>query len=540
MADASSYAVNVNNGTAFNAPKAAVPAPTPAPVATSNPTPNAATVAAVHPATTANAASAGSYQGVNITPGTDAEVAAQVAAIDAKNQSPATTAATNTENDNATAATKLASTTNTSNTNPFISTSDSVQSKEDSTASTVNDLNANNSATTAAHTTYLQTLAQEQANLIAQGNAEVTGINNDFNEQKAALDATQTGETAQEANIQQRSGGYLGQGASQTGALISLNQTHATEQATLESKRQSAIQAANDAIDSKNYVVAEAMAKEAKDYVAAMAKNQQDYLDNQIKIQTSQIAAVDAAQKQADNSLKAFSTLTPDEVSKIDPASLTKIDQAYGLQGFALNYIKATSAANAAKSQSDLVDAQQKMLTLLQDIPAGKTVTFPDPTNPTGPGTTYTGMGKTGDIATFSETDNNGRVTVIAYNKGSGTITRTPVGAVGKADASVQTGTRLGYMGEFISDPKNNVLVSADPSNPNAPKYMTADNYVAMYQKYTKQYPGQGAEFLSQYPVQESVIPSQRKSTELSSFAQTSPPAAGSGSSGDSNTQAGQ
>lgn len=472
-----------------------------------------------------SAPSAGGYKGVNITPGSDSDIASQVAAIDAQNQSPATAAAKDTDATTSTAATNLGAKTNGSTASPFISTSDSVQAKEDETSGKVNNLNANNQATTDAHNTYISTLRQEQTALAAQNQAEVSGINADFDSQAAALKTTQEGETAQEANIQQRSGGYLGQGASQTGALISLNQTHVTEQNQLETKRQSAIQAANDAIDTKQYGVAESLAKEAKDYATAIKQNQQDYLDNQIKIQQAQESAIDSAQKQADASLKALSSLTPDEVKNIDPSQLTKIDQAYGVQGFAVNYIKATSAANAAKTAGDLIDAQQKMLTLLQDIPAGQTVTFPDPTNPTGPGTTYTGMGKTGDIATFSETNDAGQVTIISYNKGNGSITRTPVGAVGHAStagaAAGATAVRLGNIGQFINDPKNSVLIPADPGNPNSPKYMTADNYVSMYQKYVNVYPGQGAEFLSQYPVQESVIPSQRKSTELSSFAQT-------------------
>lgn len=419
--------------------------------------------------------------------------------------SPATQAAQQTETTNNTAANNLTTNTTTSNGNPFISTSDSIQQKEDATTGVVNNLNANNAATTDAHNVYIQTLQQEQANLTAQNAMEVESINKDFDAQAAALKTTQTGETAQEANIQQRSGGYLGQGASQTGALISLNQTHISEQGQLESKRQAAVQAANDAIDAKQYVVAESLAKEAKDYAAAIKQNQQDYLDNQIKIQQSQQSAQDAAQKTADNSLKAFSMLTPDEVSKIDPSQLTKIDQAYGVPGFAINYIKVTSAANAAKSQTDLVDAQQKMLTLLQDIPAGKKVTFPDPTNPGGPGTTYTGMGKTGDISTFSETDNNGNVTVIAYNRGSGSIVRTPVGKVGKEDASNQDAEMLAGPTKFLQS----VGVPIDPSNPNSPKQVTASDYVAGYQQFIQMNPGQGAKYIANFPLQETVLNSQ-------------------------------
>lgn len=424
---------------------------------------------------------------------------------------PALADAQKTEATHAAAATTLAGSTGTSSTAPFISTSDSAQQNEAATSAKVNDLAANNQATTDAHNAYLGTIGQEKSDLELRRQAEVDSLNKDFDSQKNTLQDTQNRETGAETVLQQRAGGYLGMGASQTGALISLNQTHATEMSQLEAKRQTAITTAQNAITDKEFTLAEAAAKEAKDYAAEMQKNQQTYLDNKLKIQKSAEDAVASSQAAAEHSLKALSSLTPDMAAKIDPAQLTKIDQAYGVPGFAKNYIVAASATNAAKSQTDLVDARQKLLTLLQDIPQGQKVTFPDPANPSGPGTTYTGMGKVGDIATFNETDNHGNMTIIAYNKSTNTITRTPVGQVGKSKDSVDSGTRLGNMEQFMTDPKNKILVPADPSNPNAPKYMTADNYVAMYQKFTKVYPGQGDEFLKQWPIEQSVLPSQQK-----------------------------
>lgn len=417
------------------------------------------------------------------------------------NETPAVSAANASEASNSAAASTLATQNNTNTSAPFISTSDSIQAQEDQTAGMVNNLTANNQATTDAHNNYITTLQNEQSQLQAQMQAQQSSINADFDSQNNDLESKQTQESGQEATLQQRSGGYLGQGASQLGAMISLNQTHIAEQSKLDAARQAALQAANNAIDDKQYQVAQSLAQEAKDYVTAMQKNQQDYLNNQIAIQKSQQDAVTAAQSQADASLKALSSLTPDEVSKIDPAQLTSIDEAYGVQGFAANYIAATSAANAAKSQSDLLDAQQKMLTLLQDIPVGQKVTFADPTNPTGPGITYTGMGKTGDISTFSETDDSGNVTVIAYNKGNGSITRTPIGSVGHASttnaAAGETASRLGAMSDFMQN--HGILTPSDPSDPNSPPTLTAANFNAMYAKYVQVYPGQGDEFVKQY-----------------------------------------
>lgn len=409
--------------------------------------------------------------------------------------------------------------------NPFIATSDSVIAKEDALTSSLQAMNANDPAIAQAHTDYLSTLDAERAALEARRTQADANINGDFDAEKANEEVTQQGETGALNTLVRRAGGFLGMGASQTGALISLANSHKLTMQSLEAKRQDALLAANNAIDDKQFSLAEAKSKEAKDYLTAQNDAKQKYLEDQININKAQQDNVTFAQDQAKQSLTALSSLTPDDLAKVDPTTLKNIDDIYGVPGFAKNYIATTHAVNSAKSQSDAIAAQKNMLDLLQSIPNGQKITFPDPANPSGPGTTYTGMGKTGDISTFMETDNYGNNTLITFDKGSNTITRMAAGGGGKTSAAVdsaqQTSNRLNNISQFINDPSNKVLVSADPGNPNSPKYMTADNYVAMYQKYVNVYPGQGVEFLSQYPIQESVLPSQRKSTELNTVKQT-------------------
>lgn len=430
------------------------------------------------------------------------------------NNSAAVTAAQATQTQQNGQASTLANNNGTSNSAGFISTSDSVQNTENNIANTVNTLSANNQGTTDAHNTYIATIQQQMDALEARRLAAVAGIGKDFDSQKSTLDGTQKSETGQESVITQRSGGYLGAGASQLGAMISLSQTHATEQAQLESKRQAAIQAAQNAIDDKEFALANAQAQEAKDYQAAMQKNKQDYLDNQLKLQKAQQDAVTFAQDQAKNSLTALSSLTSDQLKAIDPKQLSQIDEAYGVQGFAQNYLAATAATNAAKSASDVVDAQQKMLNLLQDIPKGQKVTFPDPSNPGGPGITYTGMGSTGDITTFSEVDNAGRITILSYDKTTNTVTRTAAGSGGKTSASSaadsEADARLKGPVTFFQK----VGVPADPADLNSPKLVTASDYVATYQNYIKLHPSKGPEFISTFPLQETVLPSQLDSAQ--------------------------
>lgn len=426
-------------------------------------------------------------------------------------------AATQTENANGSTASTLGGSTLGGQSNPFISSSDSVQNAEKGITDSVSGLNGNNSSLTAASQNYLATLKAENDQLSQQMLAQDAGINSDYDQQAKDLATKQANETGVMNVTTQREGGYLGQGASQVGALQQLNLTHQSEMGDLESKRQSAISAANNAIQDKQFAIADSAAKEAKDIEATMYSRQQDYIKNQLSIQQAALSETSQAQTAADDDLTKLATFSGSDISKVPQATLDSIDKVYGT-GFAQAYLQTTSSANDIKSSKDAIAYQTSVLDLLQKIPQGKTMTFPDPTDPSGPGTTYTGMGTLGDISTFNETDAGGNVTVIAYNKATNTVTKTPVGAVGKPDSTLlsagMTATRLNYMDEYMNDPKNNIMISSDPSNPDAPKYMTASDYVAMYQKYVAQYPGHASEFTTQHPIEDTVLPSQVKAAE--------------------------
>lgn len=423
-------------------------------------------------------------------------------------------------------ASKLGTQTNATGTAPFVSTSDSVQNWEKGIQTTLSQLTGDNAAQTQAHNDYLTQLQTESDALNARRDAEVANINATFASEKKNEQDTQNNETGALTVTTQRAGGYLGAGASQTGALISLNNQHLLQMQSLEAKRQSAIQTAQTAIDDKQFTLAEAKAKEAKDYGTAQHDATQKYFEDQIQIHDTSQKEITFQEDQAKLQLTGLASLTEADLANVDPATLKNIDQAYGVPGFAKNYIATTHAAAVAKSSDDALVAQQKLLTLLQDIPQGKKVTFPDPSSPNGPGTTYTGMGKVSDLQTFMETDNNGNNTLITYNKATNTITRKGAGGGGHVtkepvDPVAKKAVSLNHIGEFINDPLNKVLVPGDPTNANSPKYMTADNYAAMYQKFVKAYPGQGSDFVSQYPVELSVLPSQRKATALDASRQS-------------------
>lgn len=392
---------------------------------------------------------------------------------------------------------------------PFIATSDSIIQQENDLNTTLQGLNANNPAEVQAQQDYLTTLQNEADALEQRRTAEDASINSEFDAEQSAEEGTQANETGVLNISVRRAGGYLGMGASQTGALLALNKSHALTMQSLEAKRQDALQTANSAIDDKEFTLAETKAKEAQDYLTQQNQEKQQYLQDQISINKAQQDNVTYAQDQAQKSLTALATLTPDQVKNVDPATLKNIDQVYGVPGFAAAYISTTNAINTAKSQDDAIAAQKNMLDLLQAIPKGQQITFPDPANPSGPGVTYTGLGSSGDVSTFTETDDNGNVTLYTYDKGSNTVTRQSVGATGKTKTTGAGDTDSSLAPTTTA--LQSLAVPLDPANPGSPKFVTAAQYVNLYQAYVAKNPGKGAAFMTQFPVEETVVPSQAK-----------------------------
>lgn len=273
---------------------------------------------------------------------------------------------------------------------------------------------------------YAATLQTYMAQLEQRRAAEIASINSDFAEQQTELGQSQKSETGSTTAMLARAGGYLGSSGSGTGVLLNLAQTHATEVANLESKKQAAIQAAQSAIDDSEFGVAEKMAQNAKDIEQTINDRKQQFFDDTQKVIDEQRNDSQFQQTKVQDDLKALSGIDP---ATIPQGKKDEIDQYYGTPGFTDKYIAAQQAATQADTQAKVLANQKNMLDLLQSIPEGKTVTMPD-------GTTYTGIGKTSDITTFMETDNNGVGHLVTYNKGSGAISVTSVGDVGKASSA--------------------------------------------------------------------------------------------------------
>jgi len=289
------------------------------------------------------------------------------------------------------------------------------------------------SGATNASNQYLNTLQTYMANLEARRASEVASITADFGTQQTNLENTQKGETGSTTAMLARSGGYLGNSGSGTGVLLNLAQTHASEMANLEAKKQAAITAAQNAIDDKQFAVAEKMATQATDIEKTINDRKQQFFDDTQKVITQQQSQQQFQQTKVQDDLKALSVIDP---TTIPDSKKQEIDSYYGTPGFTDKYVASVQAVTAAKTAGDKTSAQKTILDMMQSIPEGKSITMPD-------GTVYTGVGKTSDLTTFMQVDNSGQGHLIVYNKGTGQTTVQNVGAVGKSSSSTTANPQL-------------------------------------------------------------------------------------------------
>jgi hypothetical protein len=113
---------------------------------------------------------------------------------------------------------------------------------------------------------------------------ETKAINAAFDETKRQTEISQNKETESTKVGLTRIGGYLGGSASSIGALNNLAETHRLDLSALESKRVSAIQSAQNAIDDQQFKVAQAKSQEAKDLAKQIDDRNQQFFDNALKL----------------------------------------------------------------------------------------------------------------------------------------------------------------------------------------------------------------------------------------------------------------
>jgi len=371
------------------------------------------------------------------------------------------------------------------NKNAIASSSDSVVAGEQSVTNAVQGLNAPTTGETDAQTAsakYISLLDEQMASLEARRKSETDAINAGFDVAKTRLEGQQKDETGSTAATLARIGGYLGPSASATGALLKLAQEHKYQMLDLEAKRSSAINEANNAITDKQFTLARAKLQEVKDIEAEVYNRKQDFFNNTIKVQQEARQQDEAVRTQIKDDLEKLSLLEPSQVPSDKKA---EIDQFYGVAGFTDKYLSVASSAAKAKSQKDVLETQQKMLDLLQDIPQGQEVRFPD-------GTSYTGIGKVSDITTYLQTDADGISHLVTYNKGNKNVSVQSLGAIGKPSGG-SGGSAAGGVSGVDPTTVDNVVstfqITMEQNKDATSRYYDPDIYIGVREELKKSYP---------------------------------------------------
>ena len=320
-------------------------------------------------------------------------------------------------------------------TSSFVSSSAPVVQQEKNVTNDVKTLTATitpptdgTSAAQSASDAYTKLLDDQMAALEKRRTDEVARIEEQFKGAEVSLKDNQKRETGTTSSMLARTGGFLGASGSGTGVLLTLAQNHKSEVGTLQAKRADAIQQANNAISDKQFALAQLKVKEVKDIENTIHERKTQFFNDSLK-------AVQEARNQDEfyktkikDDLEMLGKLgSSDEKVELDPTKAAEIDAYYGVPGFTKQYLDTIKKAAKAKALKDQSDAQSSLLDLLEKIPNGQEVTFPD-------GTTYTGLGSAGDIYTTVETDDSGVSRLVTVDKRTRKITVSNLGKIGKAD----------------------------------------------------------------------------------------------------------
>lgn len=310
----------------------------------------------------------------------------------------------------------------------FIGSSDQTRAAESSLTSQIKNLLANpsgNSGLTDAYTKVLDNYNAYNETLEKRRKEQVDSVNRQFDIVKTQTQDAQKKEMGSTNAGLIRAGGYLGESGSAQGVINNLGEKQRLEISTLEAKRQDAINAAQNAIDDKQFALASAKAADIKSLEQEINDRKNTFF-NQILNLTQEERAQDTANRQKiDDQLKAMSIVDPSTISE---SQFQFIDNFYKTPGFTKSYLAASSAAAKAKTSKDQLDASKAYVELLSSVPAGMSISLPD-------GSKVSGIGKAGDYEVFNKEDANGRVTVVRFNKATGTFTEYNAGNIGTPSA---------------------------------------------------------------------------------------------------------
>jgi hypothetical protein len=178
-------------------------------------------------------------------------------------------------------------------------------------------------------------------------------------------------------------GGFLGATQSQQGVLQNLNDTFTQEKQALMSKRDSALQAARDSFDGKEFAIAQQQLQLAKDTEKEIYNRQKDYADQSLAVSREARSQKEFDYGITDKKIKSYEAMSDADFKNVDPQEIAALDANY-YPGYTIAARNIAQKAMTAKTTADQTELDIKIADAVNKTPQGQTITLG--------GKTYKGM----------------------------------------------------------------------------------------------------------------------------------------------------
>lgn len=296
--------------------------------------------------------------------------------------------------------------------------SSSVKGFESGVKTAVSDITVPDASTDGvrqASANYMSEIDRQIADLENQRKDRVANIEKSFAVAKDLSTRAQQSEIGTTTAALFRVGGFLGVQMSGVAVLNNMASTHRLEMNDLEAKRASAISAANNAIDDKQYALALKKAEEAKALEQTIYDRSRNAFEDMVKLNKEMREADKYAKESATATLSAIA----ESGAEYSDTFFEVFDQS---NGFTAGFSKGLFNLAKKASTQDAVKNAMELNKLLSDVPMGTPVSVG--------GFTYYGQQGAG---TLQINDTTGDASIFQVDQATGKITQKKVGNVGAA-----------------------------------------------------------------------------------------------------------
>ena len=197
---------------------------------------------------------------------------------------------------------------------------------------------------------------------------------------------------------------------------------HRREIQALVAKKQSAIRAANNAFQERDFELARASLQIARETEAMMFQREQAFADRQLQVSREMREAEKFDREIADDTItrltQAGGEITDRQVMEL--SGMLNLEPAQ-----VRNIMVSARLAQQAQSEAEELSRWKDIASIMRTMPAGTQV-------PIGSGQFMTAVGQSGDIHIADHTDSQGNVIRIQTNKVTGGQTTQNLGPIGK------------------------------------------------------------------------------------------------------------